>query len=113
MPEPSLKTGIWVSAQIRLCDITNMPALVRHKGDPDAGSVILKLDRLDGTSMLLSQSRDGEGRRAWLAPLGRAAAGNDKIEEYIGRRLAQDPDIWVLEIEDRHAAYIPDAPVLD
>lgn len=113
MREPSLKAGIWVSAQIRTCDISALPAMVRRKGDPDAGSIILKLDRLDGTSVVLSQSRDGAGARTWLAPLGRDAVQNDNAESYIARRVARDPDIWVLEIEDPGGRYKPDAPVVD
>ncbi len=113
MREPSLKAGIWVSAQVRLCDIAAMPAMVRRKGDPDAGSIILKLDRLDGTSVVLSQSRDGAGARTWLAPLGRAAAADADAETYIARRISSDPDVWVLEIEDPGGRYEPDAPVVD
>lgn len=111
--EPSLKAGIWVSAQVRQCSIQSIGIYVRHKGDPDAGSIVLKLDRLDGTSVMLSQSRDGTGARTWLAPLGMAAVANPAAEEYLERRIARDPDIWILEIEDPAGKYLPDAPIVE
>jgi len=110
--EPALKAGIWVSAQIRLCDIMSMPAIVRRRGDADAGSILLRLDRLDGTSMVLSQIRDAMGTRNWLRATGLDYVPDADAEAYITRRIQADPDIWVLEIEDRDGRYEPDAPVV-
>jgi len=33
-----LTTGLWVSAQVRLCDRAFIPATVVRRGDPDAGA---------------------------------------------------------------------------
>jgi len=79
-----------------------MQAVVRRRGNPDAGSIILRLDKLNGYSKVLSQARDAAGNRAWLI-----ANGGEPL-----RRVASDPDIWVLEIEDRHDKYELDAPVI-
>ncbi len=112
MSEPALKAGIWVSAQIRLCDTMSMPAMVRRRGDADAGSILLRIDRLDGHSMVLSQIRDAMGARNWLRATGPHFVPDADAEAYISRRIQADPDIWVLEIEDRHGRYEPDAPVV-
>ena len=40
-----LTTGLWVSAQVRLCDRAFIPATVVRRGDPDAGTVLLKLNQ--------------------------------------------------------------------
>jgi len=110
--EPRVKASLWVSAQVRMCNLMALQAVVRRRGDADAGSILLRLDRLDGHSILLSQSRDAEGRRAWLMSNANGAVPDAEAEEYIQRRIKSDPDIWVLEIEDRQGLYQPDAPVI-
>lgn len=89
-----------------------LPAVVRRRGDPDAGSILIRLDRLDGSSVLLSQSRDAEGRQVWMSRNGAEPIPDPDVEQYIERRVKNDPDIWVLEIEDRDGQYQPDAPVI-
>ena len=42
---PRLKTALWVQAQVRRCDLELIPVVVARRGDPDAGSVLLKLLR--------------------------------------------------------------------
>ena len=36
-----LNTGLWVMAQVRICDRAFIPATVVRRGDPDAGTVLL------------------------------------------------------------------------
>lgn len=112
MREPALKAGIWVNAQVRLCNQNHMPAMVRRRGDADAGSILIIIDQLDGTAFVLSQVRDAEGARNWLKVTGEQPVPYNESEAYIQRRAATDPDIWVLEIEDKAGAYKPDAPVV-
>lgn len=112
LEEPRVKASIWVSAQIRMCGLLALPAVVRRRGDPDAGSILIRLDRLDGHSVLLSQSRDAEGRQVWMSRNGAAPMPDPDVEQYIERRIKSDPDIWILEIEDRNGQYQPDAPVI-
>jgi len=38
-----LSTGLWVSAQVRICDRNFIPATIVRRGDPDAGTVLLTL----------------------------------------------------------------------
>ncbi|MBO6519794.1 MAG: DUF1491 family protein [Rhodospirillales bacterium] len=112
MEEPRVKASVWISAQIRMCGLMTLPAVVRRRGDADAGSILIKLDRLDGHSVLLSQSRDAQGKPAWLQWSGEVPLPDADVESYIERRIRDDPDIWVLEIEDRNGEYEPDAPVI-
>lgn len=112
MTEPRLVTSLWVAAQIRVCDLNLLPAVVRRRGDGEAGAVILKLNRLDGTASILAQTRDAEGRRAWMRATGAAPVPDDEAETYIARAIKRDPDLWVVEIEDRHGRYSPDGRIL-
>jgi hypothetical protein len=112
MAEARLKAEIWIRAQLRLCDQAFLPAVIRRKGDPDAGAILIKLDRLDGTAVVLSQVLTAEGRRAWMRATGDAPAENAEAEAYIARQLRVDPDIWILEIEDPEARYAVDGEVV-
>ena len=68
--EPRLKAGIFVRALIRRAEVAGAQAYVVRKGIEESGAVILKIARLDGTSLVLSQARRGEGdQRRWYAPI--------------------------------------------
>ena len=55
--EPRLKTEIWVGAYVRRCHAAGAPTFVTRKGDPDAGAVLVVIDRLDGTFRLFGRAR--------------------------------------------------------
>ena len=108
-----LRAKLWVQAQIRLCDISSSAVTIPRKGDPDAGSIILKLDRLNGEIDLYTQSRTGDGEPAWLRAGGTGPISEAEAGDYIRRQIDFDPDLWVVEIEDPDGRYALDGPVLD
>jgi hypothetical protein len=112
MTEPALKAEIWVKAQIRICDSQSIPCFVVRKGDPDAGSILLKLNRLGAGVDVYSQVRTMDGIRAWMRATGDEPVDELKADEYIEKQLKFDPDIWVLEIEDPGHNYIMDGKVI-
>jgi hypothetical protein len=98
-----LKTAIWASALIRTAQAHGAFATVVRKGDVDAGAVLVKVATLDGRARLYAPARRGaEGERVWI-DLSSGALGDDEraIDAHIAREAAFDPDIWVVEIEDR------------
>jgi len=110
--QPKLKSEIRVRALIRQCDINMMPIAILHRGDLDAGAILLKINFMDGQCVLLSQTRDLEGNLAWLNTFGKGKFLETKVDEYIKREITVDPDLWVIEIEDIKAAYIPVEPII-
>jgi hypothetical protein len=113
MPAPRLKTDIWAAALLRRWnhDTAVVATLVR-RGDADAGTVLLKIARLDGTATVLSQTVDREGERAWLRATGAVPVADAEAEAYIQRQRKRDPDLWVIEIEDRRGLFAPDEPIV-
>ena len=103
-----LKSAIWVSAYIRRCMIEGAYAVVRRRGAEEAGAIFIKIDRLDGTADLFGpapQSAFDEanpGDRAFAACLKQQPRANDDIEKYLSRQIEFDPDIWLIEVEDRN-----------
>lgn len=85
-------------------------AFIIHKGDPDAGAALLKVRLLNGKAVLYRPMRDISGNRNWL-PKGPLI--EDEIDAMIAKRLEMDPDIWVIEIEDRDGRHFLTEPVED
>lgn len=108
---PRLKAGIWVRALIRRIEVAGAAAFVVRKGDETAGVVLVKLNTLDGQACVLSPSTGLDGDRLWLRATGPVAVPDADAEAYIARQLKVDPDLWVIEIEDRDGRHFLDEPV--
>ncbi len=107
-----LTTGLWVMAQVRLCDRAFMPATVVRRGDPDAGTVLLKLNRFEAGIVVYTQATSFDGTPAWSRGTGPAPVSEAEADAYIARHIQRDPDVWVLEIEDRKGEYKLDGRVV-
>ena len=112
MEKDRLKSGFWIQAQIRLCSIANLPTYVVRKGDEDAGAIFVRLNKLDGTSRIFSQTRDLTGEIAW-SQAGNGEPMDDMTAfEYLEKQQKYDPDLWILEIEDPDEKYQFDGEML-
>jgi hypothetical protein len=99
-----LSTDIWVAALIRRAELGGGFAVVARKGDARAGSVLVKaFNQSDGTVRLFSEATKGDGTRVWMRPL--AAMDEPSVDAYLARSLRIDPDLWVVEIEDREGRH--------
>jgi hypothetical protein len=107
-----LNTGLWVSAQVRLCDRAFIPATVVRRGDPDAGTVLVKLNRFEAGVTVYTQASTLDDEPAWSRGTGPAPVAEADADAYIARQVARDPDLWVLEIEDRKGIYKLDGKVV-
>ena len=108
---PRLKAGIFVRALIRRVDVNGASAFVVRSGSEEAGAIILKVSKLNGSVLVLNQARNAKGELVWAQALGgwsedaRAAAWCDK-------QVSFDPDLWIVEIEDREGrAFVDEAIV--
>ncbi|HET8728638.1 MAG TPA: DUF1491 family protein [Alphaproteobacteria bacterium] len=105
MAEDRLPTDLWVRAHIRRCIADGVPATVAHKGDPHGGTLMLKLNQLEKGCRILSQVRDLDGRLAWLPAAKGAFMTEAEADAAIARAVGRDPDLWVIEIEDRNGRH--------
>ena len=108
---PRLKSGIFVRALIRRAEVAGAQAYVVRRGAEEAGAVFLKVSRLDGTCTILNQVVSGEGERAWSRPLG-DSCDDAKAAAYFERQVKFDPDLWIVEIEDRDGRAFVDEKVV-
>ena len=109
--EPRLKSGLWVKAQVRLCDIRFQGVAVSRRGDPDAGGIVLKLLRNQSQCLLLRRVTTEAGGQSWMIVGGTAEISEEKATAYIEREIKWDRDLWVVEIEDYDESYKLDEPL--
>lgn len=108
--EPRLTAAFWVQAYLARLRLAAIPAFVTARGDATAGAVIVKVNRLDGTAQAFHRSFDlASGARVW-APL--AEGDEAAVDAALGRQRIHDPDLWVIEVEDRQGRSLLDEPGL-
>ena len=105
-----LSTDVWVGALIRRAELSGAFAMVARKGDPRAGAVLVKAyNPVTREAVLYASAFRGEGERVWMQPV--ASVIESEIDAYVERSWRIDPDIWVVEIEDREGRHFLTEPV--
>ena len=107
-----LKSGIWVAAYVRRCNSEGVFAAVRRRGADEAGAIFIKVNWLDGTAVLYGpapQAAFEEARpsdRAFTASVGaKQPAPEAETEAALTREIRFDPDVWIVEVEDREGRH--------
>lgn len=94
-----LTADFWVHAYLARLRLANIPAYVTGKGDANAGAVLVKCATLSGRARALQRSFNLlTGGRAWMTL---AEGPEAEVDAVIARQRSRDPDLWVIEIEDR------------
>jgi hypothetical protein len=101
-----LRSDLWVSAYLRRCAVEGVVAVLRRRGAAEAGAIFVKVDRLDGSGTPYGPA----------PPIDEMPPGVDRlfarlhapetlppadIEARLARQRSFDPDIWIVEVEDR------------
>ena len=113
-----LKSGIWVAAYVRRCHVEGAYAAVVRRGAEEAGAVFIIINRLDGTGTLYGpapQAAFDEAQpldRMFTVAVGRKGpVPTAEIESRLQREKSFDPDIWIVEVEDRDGRHFLDRVV--
>ncbi len=99
-----LKSALWVQALLRQNAIAGRFGAVLRRGASEAGTIYVVVNHLDGTNHLFGpppgSAIDEHGDRQWIAELA-PPASSEAVGTFIAKRVKFDPDIWVVEVEDR------------
>lgn len=112
--EPRLTAEFWVHAYLARLRGAAIPAFVTARGDATAGAVIVKVNSLDGRARAFHRTFDlsgdpAGGGRVWAV----LAEGADaEVEAALARQRGYDPDLWLIEVEDRAGRSLLDEPGL-
>ena len=101
-----LTAAFWVQAYLRRLALENIPAYILAHGDDTAGAVLVKLATLDGQARLFQRGFDLQtGDRGWKQL---EQGTEEQIYTTLQRQLGFDPDLWVIELEDRAGRHFLD-----
>ncbi|WP_424984984.1 DUF1491 family protein [Microbulbifer sp. S227A] len=105
-----LTAEFWVQAYLARLRLQDIPAFVVAHGDNTAGAILVKLNTLDGQATVFQRSFDlMSGARHWITLV---QGAEREVDHTISRQRAHDPDLWVIEIEDRAGRSLLDEPGL-
>ncbi|SFN81999.1 hypothetical protein SAMN04487859_109121 [Roseovarius lutimaris] len=105
-----LTASFWVQAYLARLRLVDIPAFVVAHGDDTGGAVLVKLNTLDGQARAYQRSFDlMSGARAWVVL---AEGAEWDVDAAITRQRGFDPDVWVIEVEDRAGRHLLDEPGL-
>lgn len=107
---PKLAAEFWVKAYLTRLRLADIPVFVTARGDATAGAVIVKLNTLDGQAQAFSRSYDLDGARVWVVL---AEGVEAEVDAALARQRGFDPDLWLIEVEDRAGRHLLDEPGLD
>ena len=101
-----LTSRLWVDAYLTRLRLADIPGFVVAHGDDTGGAVLVKLNTLDGQSVLYQRSFDlMSDTRVWAE----LAAGTEgDVDAAVTRQRGFDPDLWVIEVEDRAGRHLLD-----
>ena len=99
-----LTARFWVDAYLARLRLRDIPAFVVSHGDDTGGAVLIKLNTLDGRAVAYQRSFDlVTGERTWVV----LSEGAERdVDDAIARQRGFDPDLWVIEVEDREGRHL-------
>src|SRR4029078_976304 len=115
-----LKSGIWVAAYLRRCNVEGVFAAVRRRGAEEVGALFIHINLLHRRGILYApapqavfeDARPADRVFSVVAGRGSPAADND-IEARLVREHGFDPDLLIVEVEDRAGRNCLDNAVTD
>lgn len=106
MSAPRLTSRFWVDAYLARLRFMDIPAFVTAHGDDTAGVVWVKVNTLDGQAALFMRRYDFMADETrWEEALRSTETDTDTR---IASEKRSDPDLWVVEVEDRQGRHLLD-----
>ncbi len=101
-----LRADIWIAAYLRRCSTEGAYAVLRRRGAAEAGAIFVRIDKLDGETAVFGPAPQTELAERGIDRVWRRIHREDWIdpasaEERLRKEIAFDPDLWIIEVEDR------------
>lgn len=94
-----LPSDMLVTALIRRVEIEGGHAMVLARGDRGGGSILLACAERGRIEKLLERTLDMNGNYVWTPCGPQNPPEVQDFQEYLDRRRARDPDLWIVELD--------------
>lgn len=94
-----LPTHLQVSGLIRCVQAEGGFATVLAKGERDGGTLLVVLTDRGTLPTAYERMPKADGTREWSISRVQSADDSHAFGEYLARRQAQDPDLWIVELD--------------
>ena len=100
MSEPArLPAKLEASGLIRRVAAAGGFAAVLHRGDPEAGTILLVWRENGANPRLFERMPTPTGDRAWTETRAQETGNAQEFDDYLSRRGTRDPDAWIIELD--------------
>ncbi|MFC3096567.1 DUF1491 family protein [Alteraurantiacibacter palmitatis] len=103
MDEARLPAHLEVSGLIRAVDAAGGFGTVIAKGERDAGTLLVICCERGTNAQAFERMPQVDGTRKWTRVKVQDPENPDEFSAYCERRRAQDPDLWVIELDIANA----------
>ena len=97
-----LPAALEVAALIRFVEAKGGFGLVVHRGEPDSGTILIVIVDNQGFGQSDAQVYErlprSDGTRGWTLSKSQDHQNKAEFERYLHRRIAQDRDLWIVEL---------------
>ena len=94
-----LPAHLEVAGLIRIVESQGGFASVLHKGERDAGTILILTIYRGEPVTLYERMPQLDGSRPFIAAKRQNTENPTELSDYVARRASQDPDIWVIEAD--------------
>nr|WP_296675543.1 DUF1491 family protein [Novosphingobium sp.] len=97
--EPRFPAHLEVAGLVRAVEAAGGFAVVAAKGERDAGTIlVLTIDKGEN-ARIYERMPTATGQRSWRLTFTEDIENKQKTSEFLNRRRAQDPDLWIVELD--------------
>ena len=104
-----VKSEIWVKAFLRRCMSEGVAGYIAASGDDNAGAVFIHIDNLKGDHWLFGPAPAGleetSQERRWTLCFKESPVSKEQAEAYLRQQMKYDPDLWIVELEDKQGRH--------
>lgn len=94
-----LPAHLEVAGMLRAVQTAGGFAAVLKKGERDAGTILVVCAEHGQKRRLFERMPRADGSREWIESRSEHAENKDNFDEYLSRRGAQDPELWIIELD--------------
>ena len=94
-----LPAHLEVSGLLRQVAAAGGFAAVLHKGEREAGTIVVVCAENGAARRVFERMPSADGDRDWVLSKSETVESAQLIDDYLTRRQAQDPDLWIIELD--------------